>query len=222
MWITLTTFNRIEKTMESIEMLLKTNFPSNTNLIITDDRSTDKGMIDYLSEVSKRNIPNLKIELILHGNHLGCDKNITNAIYYCLSRTKDHFILVLDNDTIYGSGWLDKLLEIGDKLLRENKPIAAISVFNASRTHGFIGKYNDEIGIKSSLGGFCVLINRILFETYDFRTPLWKMGWDWNMCHASEELKLSFYCTYKSWVDHMRGWGTHGSDGDNGENFIGV
>ena len=221
MWINLTTCNRLRKTIVSMERLAETNFPEDSHLIIFDDHS-DTELIDYLEEYNERCIPNLRTELVLNEYRLGCAGNIIESLYYCLSKTEDQYIIKIDSDTIYHPEWLNKLIESHDRLLENNASFGAISVFNAERTHGFIEGFNKEIGVKKTMGGFCVMFNRIILETFDFRKPLWQAEtFDWNLGWASEKMGLNLYCTFKSYVEHMRGEGTHGDDGDHGRNFVG-
>lgn len=224
MWISMTTCNRYDYTVRTLESFAKTDFPENTHLVIKDDISTDEKVIEYLKEFSKRQINNLFIELIINPYQLQCDPNMVEGLIYCTKQTKDEYVITLDNDTIFNPQWLKKMIDIKDKLIQLNQKVGALTVFN-TKTHKFLEPFDYEVGIKKDIGGFAAMINRIIFEKYNFYKPKWKLGWDWNMSWGLQEMGYKIFSTYKSYVEHIGRIGEHSDGktrlGDYATDFIG-
>lgn len=98
------TYNNLELNKKCITSILEKTAYVNYELIIVDNLSTD-GTREYLSELSKKNIPNVKVVLneenagFAGGNNLG------------IKMSNGEYVLLLNNDTVVSRGWLTAMVK---------------------------------------------------------------------------------------------------------------
>jgi glycosyltransferase involved in cell wall biosynthesis len=213
MYFALTTYNRKEVLEKSLESLIKTDFPENSNLIISDDKSSPD-VIDYISSMFKNPIKNLSIKLIFNNINVGCDRNMIRVIRDCFFESNDQFVITIDSDAIYNPKWIYKLLEAKESI---KGPIGMLGVFNTS-SHGPGEFYNDYVVKKKSMGGFVVMLNKDLFFSKSLNT----LSWDWSYVDICKNSSYGIFCTKNSYADHIGHIGVHsnGSNIDRASNFI--
>jgi len=215
MHFALTTFNRLDILKTSLESLLKSDFPPDSHLIVSDDGSS-KDVKDYITESFERTIPNLTVKIFLNKINVGCDLNMFRVIRECLFDTKDKYIVTIDSDAIYNPKWIRKLIEAKSQIT-DGIEIGMLGVFNTPN-HPTIKDYNDSIVIKKSMGGFTVMLNRDIFL---YRT-LSAISWDWSYVGLCNKFKCGIFCTKKSYADHIGtvGFHTTSTSFDRAKDFI--
>lgn len=108
--ILLTTYNtKIEYLKKQIDSILNQTY-KNFNLIISDDCSTKKEVIETLKEYEQKDE---RIKLYLQENNLGYTKNFE----FVLTKSEANYIAFSDHDDI----WYDNKIEESLKILIENK-----------------------------------------------------------------------------------------------------
>lgn len=98
------TYNNLEYNKNCIRSILDNTAYANYELIIVDNLSTD-GTREYLEELQKQEIPNVKIILndknsgFAGGNNLG------------MKEAKGKYVLLLNNDTVVTRGWITNMVK---------------------------------------------------------------------------------------------------------------
>ena len=240
MHLVLTTYERYDYIVRSVNSLLKTKWPEKCFLHIYDDASENLNIKDFLLKTQKENnefyssqtLPLLEIFLIFRGKNLGCTKNTTTAIDDVFKTyPEEQFIVRLNDDAVYNPLWLFKMVSAKDILLEGSQKIGAITVFNTDMAdpmydkiqyrHRVIGNYNDEIKIKESCGAFSSLLNKEIFYPFTYDD-----NWDITYIDRCKEKKYGFFVTDKSYSQHigiegLHSRGTTENDFDNAKDFVG-
>lgn len=110
--VIVTVFNRLDYTKRTLDSLFAT-CPSNTQYIIVDNNSEGEQMREYLGgleDLNKHSIHRLNQNLgwggaVNFGLEIAAAKGCMN----------DGYILVSNNDVVYGPGWYEKLCFLYDK-----------------------------------------------------------------------------------------------------------
>jgi glycosyltransferase involved in cell wall biosynthesis len=227
MIISMTTYNRYEYLEKSLASLMKTNWPSNTELVINDDASDDPKVIKLLEGLKpERGLS--KIHLRIRDKNVGVTKNCTDGIKYCFSELAkdDQFILLTNSDALYNPDWITMILYTHKLLLLEELNVGAITAFNMEYEkkypygHRVIGRTKGGARIKESVGGLGVMINRYIFENM----TTYENGWDCRYTDKCWEHGFGIYATPFSFVQHIGEEGLHTlPDGrfDNAKDWVG-
>lgn len=96
------TYNNLEMNKKCINSILQKTAYANYELIIVDNKSTD-GTTDYLKELQKESIPNVKI--ILNQENLG----FAGGNNLGIQEADGKYVLLLNNDTVVTRGWLTSM-----------------------------------------------------------------------------------------------------------------
>lgn len=164
-----------------------TNYP-NSEIIILDNGSKEKGTAEYLKS--------LPFQVILSAKNLGYARGNNQAA----KKTEGDFLLFLNNDVIAEENWLAPMVElmlkradcglVGSKLLYPDRTIQHIGVafdWRGNRRHIY-KKYPEnippaqEIRECEAVTGACLLIRRKLFEQVG--------GFDERYKNGSEDIDL--------------------------------
>ncbi len=146
--IVLITHNRLDMTSACIESLLSTT--TDFELILVDNGSTD-GTVDWV----KKTIPFAKVTK--NDKNLG----VPIARNQGIRQTTTEHIVIMDNDVVLKTGWLEELMEM------ITKGADAVGLEAWQIDHNFTACYkchntNDRFDY---LGGACNLFRREIFET---------------------------------------------------------
>jgi GT2 family glycosyltransferase len=156
----------------------------NCKLILIDDKSTDKQVIDYIKGLPDEYDKGIKIIKVFNKENLGYIKTINKAIR---DYVENHFVL-LNSDTEVPAGWLDRLFI---DIISFDKMVASITPFsNASEISSFpeycrdqpifkglgvntIDKYFKIFGLSQLIEtptavGFCMAVNKKAFDEIGF------------------------------------------------------
>jgi len=224
-WISMTVFvgrdqqNRAEWFERSIESFLNTDFPYDTNVLISDDASDHPIVDPILRQLEREKVPNLNIMVCRRYPKLTCDPNMIDTMKRCLTYSMNHkWVVTTDSDVLYNPQWLKRLLEAHSSLdpsMRDK--LAMMTCFNAKSIsdHKVIGVINDKVVEKNHCGGFCAIVPRRVLE----HKRLSVAGWDWSVADLAKAEGWRFFCTSKSWVQHL-GPGKSGTF-DQAEDFVG-
>lgn len=98
-------WNGKEDTVECIESLKKITYPNN-EVIVVDNASTD-GSVQYIREKYP------EITLIENENNLGYSEGNNVGIRYAMKNSSE-YILILNNDTIVDSNFLEALVDVAE------------------------------------------------------------------------------------------------------------
>lgn len=206
---------RFEFLERSLPTFLATDFPPNTHIIIADDCSSDERVKPMLCSI--KTPKNCKVEFIFRKTNLTCDPQMTKTMRFGFSQTNDQYLVTCDADVIYNPAWIRKLIEAKESI-GGNIKIAMVTCFD-TKSHKKIGDFNDLLIEKKDLGGFCAFVNRDLICNKHLAIP----AWDWSCCELAKASGYRFFCTRKSWVDHLgRGKSGHGKSWDVASNFVGM
>jgi len=102
------TFNRLQYTRESLESLLGNPYPF--HLIIHDNGSTEKGMIDYLRSMKKKE--KRIVDLILSSENLGLTIPTNN--FWRSYKEGYPYLGKIDNDTVIPEDAVERMVDIMD------------------------------------------------------------------------------------------------------------
>jgi len=193
----ISTYNRINITRESLTSLIQSELPEHIEVIINDDGSTQSmlNMIqeDYSSFVliknQHRGIPNGKILPIQAGL-----KNFPDIPYFFIS----------DSDMIYTKYWVQTLEKIYSENTKESKVAIVTGFDTAGNGHKVIRKLNKFTGIKASVGGANLLVDKEFYDEEPFRNR----GWDWTFSKRARGKDRLLITTVPSIVEHI---GVHGT-----------
>jgi hypothetical protein len=202
--LVLTCFNRPEFLEQTLKSLEQSIIPSNLNIMIIDDSSTDEKTLHL--------IDNFKLKSIKMYNA----KN--KGVYECLKQGWDYYfnagydvLMNLDSDVIIRPNWLEKVLELENKF-----PDYVISGFNCNTSHPCTSKF-DNFYTKKSIGGLNLCFNRTLYPA--IRQTLYSLSWDWEMSEIMEIASKIFIVTRPSVIQHnpeangVRNYGINNPDG---------
>ena len=204
MYFALTTYNRMQFLQPSLDSLLVSEFPPGSHLIVSDDCSSPD-IQEYIRSRFNEPVKNLNVKLIMNKVNIGCDVNVVRAIREAFFSGGEQFVIVTDSDAIYNPKWILKLLEAKSQISEE---IGMIGVFN-TQEHKQIEEYNENLIVKSSLGGLAVMLNRDVF----MNQALMFRAWDWSYSYLCGRMKKRIFCTRNSYVEHIGDLGTHSTDG---------
>lgn len=206
---------RFEFFEKSIASLLKTDFPKDTHIILSDDASTDPRVKQILCDI--KSPKNCRFEFIFRKTNLTCDPNMCKTMRYAFTQTNGQYVVSADTDVLYHPLWLRKLIEAKESI-GGNIKIAMVTCFD-TKSHPIIGTHNKYVKEKKHCGGFCAFINREIFCSKGMQTEVW----DWSYSSIAQRLGYKFFCTNKSWVQHQgKGKSAGGKSWDTAHNFVGL
>ena len=205
---------RYEFLERSLPLFLASDFPPNTHIIISDDCSTDSRVKPMLCAI--KTPKNCRVEFIFRKANQGCDSQMVKTMRYGFAQTSEQCIVTADSDVLYHPLWMRKLIEAHESVKHER--VAMVTCFD-TKSHPVIGSYNDLVNEKKHCGGFCAFINREIFFNPSMKTE----SWDWQYSAIAQRLGYHFFCTKRSWVEHMgKGKSGNGKSWDTAKNFVGL
>ena len=199
---------------KSIPSFLKSDFPPNTKIVISDDCSKDSRVRELLSKIEQPK--NAEIEFIFRETRLGCDRNMVSTMRHALKQTKDQFIITADSDVLYNPQWINKLIEAKESVPKDIR-LGMLTCFE-TKSHKVIGDFNELLYDKKTVGGFCAFVNRdlVMHERLNIE------AWDHSVNSIGRDKGYKFLCTKVSYVQHMgKGKSGNGLSWDTGRNFVG-
>jgi len=207
MIINMTSYNRYEYLVPTVESLMRSDFPKGTVLYITDDASSDIKVHEVLHGI--RPPRNLEVVYNFRERNVGVAVNETEGAKHCFTMTDEDHIILINNDCIFNPLWIHKLIEARESL--GERYVGAITAFNYEYPnkpkygHRVLGWANGKVRIKDSCGALGALIHR---------TPLYALtdlsnGWDCRYVDKCKEMKYGIYATDKSYVQHIGYKGLH-------------
>lgn len=206
----LTIYNRFDYVNAFFGSFFQSNLENLDKLTIFDDYSTEDSIVELLKGIS--NISEPEISIYRNPSNLGCDLNVFTAINHGFEETEDDFIMVLDSDALLKKEWLDVIIKQLEKV--KNEKVGALSIFNTNN-HLAIKDYDDELLEKHSLGGFCVALNRYIFNKMTDHNC-----WDWRFMDICKDENYKVLCTKISYAQHIGNYGVHShGGGDKAINF---
>ena len=187
-------WNQLDYTRECIKSLFATvDVPS--RLIVIDNASTD-GTAEYLRALTPPSM--IKLEIITNSSNLGYGGGVNQG----LKITDAPFVCILNNDTVFGAGWLSTMLEIQ---YRENRvgivnpesstfgvrPAAGQTMSQLAETLAPRKRDWEELG---NCIGFCMLVRRdVLRQIGSFdETFITAFFEDTDFCMRAK--KVGFLC----------------------------
>lgn len=229
MFINVTTFNRSNIAIPSLQQLIKaTNEGSKHPIVITDDGSTDNTLNCYLLALTKKHASRYICVNLL--THAGVEQNnikrlLFTPAYFLINY---EFVYFTDDDMQYSSQFLQQLNQVKEYMLHNNNIFAA-TLFNVnhlrSPTHTPVGEI-DGYDIKPSFGGCSMLIRTVDFSNamqhYTSRQYNGNQGWDWAICHYAQQQNKLLIATKNSYVQHIGKTGVNSNPNayDFATNFI--
>lgn len=207
MIINMTSYNRYEYLVPTIESLLRSDFPKGTILYITDDASNDIRVHTLLHGINPPK--NLEVLYNFRERNVGVAINETDGAKHCFTLTEEDHIILINNDCIFNPLWIHKILEARESLGARN--VGAVTAFNYEYPskpkygHRVLGWANQKVRIKDSCGALGAMIHRVPLHSL---TDL-SNGWDCRYVDKCKELGYGIYTTDKSYVQHIGYRGLH-------------
>ena len=180
-------YKKLELVRQCIESVISSCNDREYELILINDHSPERGVSEYLQDVSLRS----KCKLIEHSKSKGIAACINNGIQYAI----DADIVVLNSYTQVGNGWLDKLNQdaYSDKMIGTVSPLCnsagifsfpkinyECSILNSTSLHDLVKATErcreKPVAVPSGYG-HCLYVKRdLLNELGDFDDTLWGKG----------------------------------------------
>lgn len=208
------TYNNLELNKWCINSILnKTAYP-NYELIILDNCSTD-GTREYLNELRKENIANVKV--ILNENNSGFAGGNNIAI----GEASGEFIMLLNNDTIVTRGWLTNAVKHMQQDQKcgmcgavtnsiGNEAMIAVNYRNLHEldcfSYLYTSQHNNEVYKDvDRLAMFCTLIRKEIIDKYGMLDKNYQVGMfeDDDYARVVESAGYSFYVVEDVFVHHV-------------------
>lgn len=209
----MTTYNRPDYVRYTLNSLIKSDFGFvNDCLYIYDDASDSETLSILMDFVDSARYEN--VYLVLRPQHLGIHFNCTRSLYEAMEGSGSEYAFNIDSDTMFHPHWRIHLGELFNDL--KDAKIGALSLFNTT-IHPVTGRFNSDIVIKKSVGGFGSLFHRDPMKILVDKKI--NKDWDWEYLDEAKKLGLQFYCSDKSYLDHMGYIGTNGPVIDRASNF---
>ncbi|MFY0613468.1 MAG: glycosyltransferase [Hyphomicrobiaceae bacterium] len=212
-------FNQRDLLEQCVSSVLSAHSETKHHLTLIDDASTDVGMHELLSDLSK----NPKVDYLRNSHNLGFTK--TANIGLQLHRTWHP--LLLNSDTVVYDNWLDAMLET----LTEHPKVASVNpMTNQNGSHiscypfqfwaepdplilshrdfakiayEACGKLSCEV---HTTVGFCMLLNRRCLDEVGKFDPVWfprGYGEESDFCYRSRHLGWKHYIAAGAFVTHL-------------------
>jgi len=210
------TYNNLAFNRQCVQSVFKKTAYPNFEVIIVDNMSTD-GTREYLQELDKKGIGNLKIILNDENKGFAGGNNVG------ISAAKGDYVLLLNNDTIVTRGWMTSLVKhiennsvigmcgpvtnaIGNeaKVKVRYKNIIGLNEFAYNYTWEHIGK---EWKDPKVLAFFCILIKRDVIEKCGLLDTSYKVGMfeDDDYAEAVKRVGYNLTIAEDSFVHHFGG-----------------
>jgi len=164
-------WNQLESTSECIDALVKsTGYPYRLILI---DNGSDAGTKSYLEEIKDRGSP--EVLLIRNEKNLGYVKAVNQGL-----RVSDApYVCLMNNDTVPGAGWLEKLVAFA----QDHKEVGLMNPLCNGHLDLSIDEYARAVGKNSGrymemnqCFGFCTLIKREVMEKIGYLDETFGIG----------------------------------------------
>ena len=170
--IVICTYNRLY-IKYTLEYFKKSNvITDNSILIIIDDDSIIKEVIDIIEEFTMYNLPIIKIfksknQGINHSLKIGWD---------LLAKLNVKYLTNIDSDVLVRRDWLDKILELHDNLYEKYQNNMIITGFKTTTHKAKIE--HEKYNINEIIGGINMFFDTSLYLRFrDF--AFYGRGWDW-------------------------------------------
>ncbi|MBI1976642.1 MAG: glycosyltransferase family 2 protein [Candidatus Omnitrophica bacterium] len=210
----LLTWNHLEVTRRCLGSLFqRTDFPC--RLILVDNGSDQKGVIEYLNAV-RPDGPIKSVVFLRNEEDLGFSRGMNRGLRYALEHQPARHLCVISNDVVMTDGWLSELIRIADRL-------PEIGLVNPVSTNfGFYppneNKINEyalrltrhEKGKWQELGsciGFCFLIKREVLEGVGLFDEVYGMAYYEDADLSKRAQAAGYLCALAqgSYVYHEQG-----------------
>jgi GT2 family glycosyltransferase len=119
-------FNQYELVKGCIESVLNSNNRTLFELVVVDDCSTEKKVVNYLRDLQARQ----QISLFVNDTNLG----FTKTVNFAMQLHTDRDVLLLNSDTCVNADWLDRLVNAA---YSSDKVATVIPLSNASHISGY-------------------------------------------------------------------------------------
>jgi glycosyltransferase involved in cell wall biosynthesis len=206
-----------------MESLAKSNLPENCEIIITDDGSSETPLLRYYKE-----LPNLLPCTIKLMPHRGLPEGKIGWYKEALKNDTSDYFFITDADFIYSKNWMQALIALYDRLLKDSQKPALVTGFDTHANNHQPFEYKDYYGLKTSVGGANLLVVREFYNTYTFgelkcRGSRKEWEWDWSMSDNAIRNGWIIANPLKSIVSHVGHKGAWSKDGhwDKANAFIG-
>ncbi len=214
------TWERHQILEQSLQSLSRCNFPLDSHLVITDDKSEDPKVLESINSFKERVKDKVDVEIRVREKRMQSWVNNVDNMKYCLSKTKDDYVICLESDGIYNKDFLFKFLECKASI-KETEVIGVLSLFHCDRFKEYAkGIYNQLMNKKEYAGAFCTMFHRSVI----FGIAV-KKGFDCLAIDFCIKHKLLVLCSNKSYAQHIgvghQSMNTPASLNSTAKNFVG-
>lgn len=196
LYISLVTWERQSILERSLISLSACNFPPNSHLVITDDKSSDPKVLKSIHIFKDKVKDKVDVEIRVREARLQSWVNNVDNMKYCFSKTKDEHIICLESDGIYNKDFLFKFNEF--KLsCGKDAQIGMLSLFHFDKLKT-IRDHNPYLREKEAVGAFCTMFHRRVIHGLSV-----KRGFDWAAIEFCKRKGLKILCSHKSYAQHI-------------------
>lgn len=219
-------YNRPDCLAQTLRSLSRSSLPAGSILVVHDDASDDPRVAELLSSVSA-----LPLVHRCNADNQGHNRNSVGGLAACFrDYPAAEYVLNIDSDTVFNPHWLEALTACLHR--HRDRRVAAVSAFNIEhRWHRTVRRLDDGTCVKSSLGGFGLLIPRVFWDACG--EELCRLvesqpaaGWDWLLSDLARRDGWELLALSDSYVQHIGlADGVHtgkGAQADVALNFLGM
>ncbi len=196
LYISLVTWERHQILEKSLQSLSRCNFPPDSHLVITDDKSSNPKVLELINSFKEKVKDKVDVEIRVRQKRLQSWVNNVSNMKYCFTKTKDDYIVCLESDGIYNKDFLLKFLEF--KASCDGKgTFGMMSLFHYGKL-AERGAFNQFLNKKDAVGAFCTMFHRRVIHGLTLRR-----GFDWAAIEFCRGQKLHVLCSNKSYAQHI-------------------
>ncbi len=196
LYISLVTWERHQILEKSLQSLARCNFPPDSHLVITDDKSKDPKVLESINSFKEKVKDKVNVEVRVRAKQMMSWNNNVDNMRYCLSKTKDDHVICLESDGIYNKDFLPKFLAFKASV-KSTEVIGMMSLFHYGKL-AEKGAYNHFLNKKEGVGAFCTMFHRRVIFGLALRR-----GFDWSAIDFCKKQKLHILCSNKSYAQHI-------------------
>lgn len=196
MYISLVTWERSSILERSLTSLAACNFPPDSHIVITDDKSSNPKVLESIHTFKDKVKDKVDIEIRIREKRLQSWVNNVDNMKYCFSKTKDDHIICLESDGLYNKNFLFKFVEFKASC-EKNVQIGMLSLFHYDRLKT-IGEHNSFLKEKEAVGAFCTMFHRRVIHGLAV-----KRGFDWAAIELCKRIGLKILCSKQSYAQHI-------------------
>jgi len=189
-----TTYNRDEITLRSLQSLAKSALPDDVEVIIIDDGSEEL-LLTKVRSLCKRYSWTL-----LEEKHIGIPFCKVMRINMILRKGKIleecPYFLISDSDMLYSKNWAQAL----DKIFNMHGYPVITGFDTRTNQHDVLEECN-YVGVKASIGGANLLIGTDFYKSVGGLRNA--REWDWSLTTDVKKYGDPLICTLPSIVDHI-------------------